>query len=156
MATIKDVKTGDVLAFRGNSSISEVIERIEDGRHSHVAFAYFDGDELFVIESREFVGVRKIKSSGYLDQYKIDLIQTSGMWSPSVEAYVLSQIGHEYSYLAAVEVGLGLTPGPLQLVCSLFVADAFGLPRKGMTPETLVYDLIDAGCVLSSFSLAPQ
>eukprot|EP01037_Dinobryon_pediforme_P018398 gene18398-18667_t len=155
MADISQVRSGDVLAFRGEGFISEIIQHVEGGIYSHVAIAYREADSsLSVLEAREFVGVHKIPAAGYLEKFKVDLVRTDVNWTFELETYALQLLGHPYSYIAAVEVGLDLTPPAGALVCSLYDRDilqkaGFSFPRRGMHPQALVDDLLDAGKSIS-------
>eukprot|EP01037_Dinobryon_pediforme_P011886 gene11885-11977_t len=158
MSIVNQVQSGDVLAFRGTSLMSELIQHVEGGAYSHVALAFQQPDGLYVLEAREFIGIRKIIASKYLPVYHVDLIATGCKWTPQVEALALSIIGKEYSYLAAIEVGLGFSPDQSAEICSLYCQQVltkagFVIPRRGMTPQALIDDLIEQGATISKFSI---
>lgn len=156
---IMNIRSGDIIAFRGTGLVSELIQHVEGGTYSHVAVAYLEPDgTLSVLEAREGVGLRKIAAKGYLEQYKVDRVACAVNWTFQLETFALSKIGQPYSYIAALEVGLGLTPPDGALICSLYARDVlsqagFSFPRAAMTPQALVDDLLDAGKSVSRLIL---
>jgi len=151
------IHSGDILAFRGTGLVSELIQHVEGGAYSHVAVAFVEPDgALAVLEAREGAGVRKVAAKGYIDSYKVDRVECAVNWTCELETFALSKLGQPYSYLAALDVGLGLTPPDGAQICSLYARDVltqagFSFPRRGMTPQALVDDLLDAGKSLSHF-----
>ncbi len=145
------IKSGDVIAWRGSGIVSEFIRRVTGGDYSHVAIAWWLGDHLWVIQSQGGNATGIFRLSKVLhDHAVLDWVATGIAWTPQIEALALDLVGKDYSYLACAAVGLGLTPPAGGQVCSLLCASilnaaGLALPRKGMTPEMLVQDLLDRG-----------
>lgn len=145
-----NIKSGDVLAWRGEGWISDFIRRVTGGDYSHVALAWWYQGHLYVIQSQGSDETGIFRASKRVREARIDWIATGIDWSPTLESHALDLLDKDYSYLACAAVGLGLTPPPGGQVCSLLCADVLDraglhLPRKGMTPEALVSDLLALG-----------
>ncbi len=144
------IKSGDVLAWRGTGFVSDFIRRVTGGDYSHVALAWWCRDHLYVIQSQGGDETGMFRLSKRVREAEIDWIATGITWTPALEAHALDLLDKDYSYLACAAVGLGLTPPAHGQVCSLLCAHVLSeaglkLPRKGMTPEELVQDLLALG-----------
>ena len=145
------IKSGDVLAWRGSTWVSDFIRRVTGGDYSHVAIAWWYQGHLYVIQSQGAKQTGIFRLSKKVREAHIDWIATGVVWTPKLEAYALDLLDKDYSYMSAIAVGLDRMPPPGGQVCSLLCADVLDhaglhLPRKGMTPEALVSDLLALGC----------
>ena len=50
--SLKHIKEGDILLFRGKGIISWLIKRYSSGVHSHAGMAHWDGENLECVEFR--------------------------------------------------------------------------------------------------------
>ncbi len=144
------IRSGDVLAWRGQGRISDFIRRVTGGDYSHVALAWWCRDHLYVIQSQGGDETGIFRLSKRVREGDIDWLTTGITWTPALEAHALDLLDKDYSYLACAAVGLGLTPPRGGQVCSLLCADVLDhaglkLARRGMTPEALVQDLLALG-----------
>ena len=146
----KIIQSGDVLAWRGQGLISRFIRRVTGGDYSHVGIAWWHLGHLYIIQSQGNDATGIFRLSKRVREADIDWVATHRVWTDALEAHALDLLDKDYSYLACAAVGLGLTPPAGGQVCSLLCADVLNtagmaLPRKGMTPEALVEDLLGMG-----------
>jgi len=137
------IRSGDILAWCGTQSISQLIRHVEGGSWSHVGIAWVIGGRVLVLQAQEFSGINIMPLSQLLP---VDWISTSIHWTEAVEAKALARVGEAYSYLDALRVGLGLRPHS-DKICSLFAnsIDGFDFSPEGLTPSRLVELLMDNG-----------
>ena len=73
------IQDADVLLFRGGKfpGIGWFIAKYSQSPYSHVGLAYWENNELYVLEFREFKGARKYKLQEYVDEYpgRIDVFR---------------------------------------------------------------------------------
>lgn len=146
------LKSGDVLAWQGTGPLSRFIAHITGGAYTHVGIVWRDDDRVFILQDKEFVGINLIAASEA--PFPCDWIKTDLPWTDDIRNQAFRCMGKSYDYIAAIEVGLNLTPMPHKLVCSLYVGElisAMGLPclTKGLTPQALVDILLKNGCSLT-------
>lgn len=144
------IASGDIFAFRHSGALSEFIEHVTGGTYSHVAVAWRFRNRLFAIGATEVIGVRMSALSQVLPA---DWIATGLQWNDDAEELMFAHYGLPYSYAAAVEVAVGLTPRPTAQICSTFCADVLAklgmtMDRKGLTPRVLIDNLLDKGGIL--------
>ena len=145
------IRSGDLLAWRGATALDELIEHVSGGSYCHVGIALVENGDIFVLQAMECAGVEKVHLADHLP---CDRIETGIAWTSETEAFALAKLGQRYSYLDALEVGLGLAPTDRRgLICSTYARDVLlkagvKLPLAGMTPSAIVNDLIDLGCSL--------
>ena len=145
------IQSGDILAWRGSSALDRLIEHVSGGSYCHVGVAYVAGGTISVLQAIEGAGVNKVALA---DNLPCDHIPTGLAWTQAVEDFAVRQIGRRYSYLDALEVGIGIKPTDHRgLICSTYARDVLihaglKLPLTGMTPSALVDDLLDLGADL--------
>ena len=73
------IEEADLLLFRagGFPSIGWGITRYTGGKHSHVALAHYDDDELYCVEQREFKGGRSVLLESQIQNRPIDVYRAS-------------------------------------------------------------------------------
>ncbi len=147
------IRSGDLLAWRGATALDELIEHFSGGSYCHVGIALVENGEIQVLQAMEGRGVEKVSLSDHLP---CDWIETAIAWTAETEAFALAKLGQRYSYLDALEVGLGFAPTDTRgLICSTYARAVLlkarlDLPLKGLTPAALVNDLLDLGCPLQN------
>lgn len=147
------IQSGDLLAWRGRRPVGWLIRHVTGGAHSHVGLAWWLHERLFILEAREGVGVqiRAASNAKPFDWLKLDLD-----WQEDVEAFALSKLGKPYSYIDAVQAGLGFPLSSDGYICSEYAAELFRRvdARAGLlsspTPTGLVQFWLDQGAVLQS------
>jgi len=144
----QDIRSGDLIAFRGNGPVSRLIRHVTGGRHTHVGVAFWWHDGLFLFEAREGVGVQIRPCSNLLP---FDWIETGLEWTEQAEQFAFAQRGKPYSYLDAIRAGLGFKLGGGGYICSEYAAEIQWkcngadplIPRA--TPSDLVDFWLDQG-----------
>lgn len=114
----KYIKEGDVLLFRGDGFISQLISRIGKGVHSHVAMASWRAEPgsstLECVEFREFRGGRTVTLKSQVNNHpgKIDVFRVSPSYTKVsfVTGEVITQL--KYDGLAATNYLRDLTGLP--------------------------------------------
>jgi uncharacterized protein YycO len=88
-----------ILLFKGNSFVSRLIRWQSRSCYSHAAVLFSDG---YIVESREFVGVRgfyqadeDLRGYGPCDVFSIDAIWYN---EPAAQEWALGQLGKRYDY----------------------------------------------------------
>lgn len=114
-----DIRSGDLIAFRGNGRWSRLIRHVTGGRHTHVGVAFWMRGRLFLLEAREGVGVQLRACSNVLP---FDWIKTDVRWTEDAETFAFRELGKPYSYLDAVRAGLGLKLKSDGFICSEYAA----------------------------------
>ncbi|WP_150522774.1 hypothetical protein [Roseibium sediminis] len=115
----QDIRSGDLIAFRGNGPVSRLIRHVTGGRHTHVGVAFWWWHRLFVLEAREGDGVRLRACSARLP---FDWIATGLNWTEAAEQFAADTLDDPYSYLDAVRAGLGLKLRSDGFICSEYAA----------------------------------
>ncbi|WP_208999417.1 hypothetical protein [Roseibium sediminis] len=145
----QDIRSGDLIAFRGNGPVSRLIRHVTGGRHTHVGVAFRYGGRLFVLEARERAGVQ-IRACSNVGAF--DWIETGLKWTDAAENFAFSKLGKPYSYLDAVRAGLGARLRGTGYICSEYAAeiqlrcggvDATAIPMA--TPVKLVDFWLNTG-----------
>lgn len=149
-----NIKSGDILAFRGTTFISRFIRMWTGGSWSHVAIAWVHDDRVFLMEAREFNGV-EIRAVS--ESLPCDWISTGAVWSENIERLAMERLGKPYSYKDCLRVGVGLKPTHDDRVCSVYAstvlrAGGVHVPDRPQTPQSLVSHLLDSGCPLRTLS----
>ncbi len=146
------IKSGDVLAWRGKSLLARLIEWVTGGAYSHVGIAYWLEDRLMVVQQREFTG----QDMAFLsDNLPFDWISTNITLSTAAKGVMFEQLEHPYSYLDAVRIGLAIAARKQGRICSTFAAQVldacgFDLPDRVQSPSSLVAALLKQGAALQS------
>lgn len=149
----QQIKTGDLLAWRGRGSISWLIRHITGGVHTHVGIAWWLHGRLFILEAKEGVGVQIRAASAALS---FDWLQLDLAWSFEVEEFALSKLGKPYSYVDALQAGLGFPLNQDGYICSEYAAelykrlDARASILTSPTPTDLVQFWLDQDVTLRS------
>ena len=145
------LKSGDVLAWRGTGPLSRFIAHVTGGAYTHVGVVWCFDDRIFILQDKEFVGIDLIAASEA--KYPCDWIQTNLNWTDETRKLAIRYLGKPYDYLAAIQVGLNMTPLPHKQICSIYVGElvtqmGVPCPLKGLTPEALVNILLGNGGVM--------
>lgn len=147
------IRSGDLLAWRGRGPVSWLIRHVSGGAHTHVGVAWWLHGRLFILEAREGVGVQIRAASAALS---FDWIKTGAVWTERVEQYALSKLGKPYSYIDALQAGLGFPLNQDGYICSEYAAELFRRmdARSALlfspTPTDLVQFWLDQGASLRS------
>lgn len=147
------IRDGDIIAVRGTSLLSRLIEAATGGPWSHVGVAWWLEDRLMVAQQREVVGCQIVPVSRLLP---FDWISTGVTLTARARSRAFRDLGRSYSYLDALRVGIGLRAMHRDRVCSTFATTILGLCGRGLptlerqSPAALVQALLDAGCALTS------
>lgn len=131
----EDIKSGDLLAFKGESWMSSIIRRFTKGSWTHVGIAWKYKSRLFILEARQYYGVSIRPVSDALPCGWISIPTT---WNNDVEEFALERLGKTYSYQDAIKVGLGIDPIHDDRVCSLYAAAVLrkaGIPVNCINPH---------------------
>jgi hypothetical protein len=102
-----DIRSGDLLAWKGTSWVGRFIRHWTGSDFSHVGIAWVFADRVFVLEAREFRGVQITPLSSALPCY---WISTGIKWTPALEEAALDEVGQRYSFADAIRAGVGLKP----------------------------------------------
>jgi hypothetical protein len=140
----EQIRTGDLLLFRGNRLLSGVIERLSDSPYSHVAILARWQDRVVAFQADEG-GVAILPASKMVCKYqgKVDWwslkhhLRDSGVFQEDqLLNAALTMLGVKYGYLRLVELGIRILLGrtlnpkdahatPDSLFCSEFVSRCF-------------------------------
>ncbi|SNY90087.1 hypothetical protein SAMN04515647_0229 [Cohaesibacter sp. ES.047] len=147
------IRSGDLIAFRGKGPVSWLIRHVTGGFHTHVGVAWWFRGRLFILEAREGIGVTLRAACAALP---FDWIRLSVDWSASVEDFAFSQLGKPYSYIDALGAGLGFPMTAEGYICSEYAAEIFwrsdldfDLKSSAITPTALVEYWIEQGASLN-------
>ncbi|MCT4654346.1 MAG: hypothetical protein N4A65_00915 [Cohaesibacter sp.] len=141
------------MAWRGRGPISWLIRHVTGGAHTHVGVAWWLHGRLFILEAREGVGVQ-IRAASAASSF--DWINTGLFWREDVEQFALSKLGKPYSYLDALQTGLGFHLTQDGYICSEYAAELFrrmdarASLLSSPTPTDLVQFWLDQGASLRS------
>ena len=143
-----NIKSGDLIAFRGTGPFSRFIARVTGNSYTHVGIAITMKNRVMVIQDKELKGVELIPLSSMLP---CDWIGTNAQWTEEAETFAFSNIGQSYSYINALLAGLGFPPIGKNSICSEYAASVL---KKAnvlktdtviLTPGNLVDTLLDLG-----------
>lgn len=147
------IRSGDLIAFRGEGWLSRLIRAATGGSWSHVGVAWCFRDRVFILEARETQGVtiRALSEVG-----RFDWISTAPIaWTDRAETAALADLGRSYSYADAALVGIGLSPATHGEICSEYASKVLHqmemapLPSN-LSPSSLVSELLDRGFLVRS------
>lgn len=139
-----EIATGDLLLFRGNRWLSDVIERLSDSPYSHVAVLARWGDRVVAFQA-DLQGVQLLPASTMVCKYpgkvdwwslKRELRGPAGIEDPALLDTALTLLGIKYGYWNLLSLGLRILLGralnpkeahatPDSLFCSQFVSLCF-------------------------------
>lgn len=156
-AARSQIRSGDLLAFKGESLLGRLVCHVTGSDYSHVGIAWRFRGRLFILEAREGrgVGIRAASNALPFAWAKLDLA-----WTNEAEDFALSALGKPYSYLDALKAGLGFPLTETGLICSEYAAtiqahlDArfFDKGVRPTTPAALVNFWSDHGAALRTIS----
>jgi len=138
-----EIRSGDLIAFRGNGPVSRLIRHVTGGRHTHVGVAFWMRGRLFLLEAREGAGVQLRACSNVLP---FDWIKTDISWTEKAETFAFRELGKPYSYLDAVRAGLGSRLNGTGYICSEYAAEIqlrCGGADQLTIPKAAPADLVD-------------
>ena len=117
-----NIKSGDVIAFRGHGLFCWAIRAVTRSQWSHVALAWVVGERVLLIESRASrMGVtidRPLSTAG-----ACTWIPTGAAWGVWPESVALDALGIAYGWLDVFRAAGGLSPRNRGLHCAEYVAD---------------------------------
>jgi hypothetical protein len=146
----EQIRTGDLLLFRGNRLLSDAIERLSDSPYSHVAILARWQNRVVAFQA-DTRGVEVLPASKMVCRYegKVDwwslkhYLRESGVFKPDdlLDA-ALTLLGIKYGYLRLAALGLRILLGrtlnpkdahstPDSLFCSEFVSRCFRAASRG-------------------------
>jgi len=128
------IKSGDVLAFGGNSWGARVIKAWTHGDYSHVGIAWVVGGRVLVLEAREGRGVVASPLSRRLG---CDLYPANASWDSRMQARALLALGEPYNLIDALRAGFGIRPNGAGWQCAEYVSAVLGLGACA-TPAAIV------------------
>ena len=139
----EQLRTGDLLLFRGNRLLSGVIERLSDSPYSHVAIVARWHDRVVAFQA-DLRGVEVLPASTMVCKYsgKVDWwalkqeLRDGPFKAEQLFNTALTLLGVKYGYLRLVELGLRIMLGrtlnpkdahatPDSLFCSEFVSRCY-------------------------------
>lgn len=151
------IKTGDVFLFDGRSWFSRAIRRMTGSYRSHAALAVVALGRVWIVESREFIGVRIIPLSNLLrDGANVGWYQhvarrgVKGMPpldTDALSAWCVERVGDKYAYAAIARIVAAILPWrrvlspvdgeplPRRAICSAFVAAAIRVGGRDLVPS---------------------
>ena len=149
-----EIKSGDLLAYRGSGFLSRLVKAWTNSDWSHVGIAWVFKGNVFILEAQEGSGVGIRALSHVLP---MDWIPTHAVWSEAMENEIMGKLGKKYSYQDAIMVGLGFKPGRDDTVCSLFAsavlrASLVDVPDTIGTPKHLVDHFLKDGYHIRSLT----
>jgi hypothetical protein len=140
----EQIRTGDLLLFRGNRIFSDVIERLSDSPYSHVAILARWNDRVIAFQA-DTQGVQLLPASKMVCKYqgKVDWwslkqkLRDDGVFDPKALLDAsLTLLGIKYGYWSLVQLAFRILLGralirkdahatPDSLFCSQFVSRCF-------------------------------
>ena len=161
----EQMKTGDLLLFRGNRLISGMIERLSDSPYSHVAILARWRDRVVAFQA-DLRGVEVLPASTMVCKYsgKVDWwslkqeLRDGAFKEEELFNTALTLLGVKYGYLRLIELGLRIMLGrtlspkdahatPDSLFCSEFVSRCYRNAASG--------DLLDVNKKASDACTSP-
>lgn len=141
------IASGDLLAFRNDRIVSEMIRHWTGGSYSHVGIAWRYRERVFVLAAKEGIGVCCLALSRL---GPCAWLRTGVAWTDEVDTLATDRLGLPYSYADCALVALGRRPHHDDEVCSVYAATilqaaGLALPQPSYTPSALVEAVIDAG-----------
>ena len=134
------IKSGDVITFRGQGPICAGIRWWDKSEAAHVATAWAVGGRVLLLESRtahKGVTIHRELSTALADG--ATWRQTPEVWTEAHLARALSMLGVKYGLVDALRAGLGLRATSQGMQCAEYAAFIKGLdPRAPYTPGTFV------------------
>lgn len=147
------IKSGDLLAWRGRGPIAWLIRTVTGGSWTHVGVAWWLHGRLFILEAKEGSGVQIRAASA---AFPFDWLALGFDWSEKVEQFALSRLGKPYSYIDALQAGLGFPLTQEGYICSEYAAELFrrmdarASLLSSPTPTKLVQFWLNQGAGLHS------
>ena len=145
-----EIRSGDLLAWRGTSFLGRLVRAVTGGSWSHVGIAWWYRGRLLVLEAKEGRGVSIRNASHALP---FDHVSTGLSWTAAAEDRTFAELGMPYSWLDALRAGLGLRTNPADgFICSEFAAHVLAACDNGKstvplmpTPARLVEHFLEHG-----------
>ena len=136
----------DLLAFRGRGWLARLIQRGGRGEHSHVGMACWWSNDLFVLEAREWKGVRAVtlasqveRFPGQIDVYRANTYRRFGGFDRRGAVTAMRRVaGSEYGYASVMAVALAHLVG-LRLFARPNLDDDFDSPRPPFCSELVAW-----------------
>ncbi len=146
------IRSGDLLAWSGNSWFSKLIKWWTKSKFSHVGIAWKANGRLFVIEAMDFKGVRIFPCSKLKPFY---WIKTNVKWTFPLAEEAFKLVGDDYSKWGCVRAAFGLSPRKDDnWQCAEFSAHilrkaGFSIDGKLETPAKLVHEMVSKNLTLN-------
>lgn len=149
------IRSGDLLAWRGRSIWGRAIGAVTQSAYSHVATAMWHYDRLFIVEAKEGIGTRLEPASVHLP---FDYVTTGMEWHDEDTRFVFSHLGKPYNFVDLARVALDMHPDGVGDICSelckKLIHPTDWLSKKNMphapTPANLVTHFLDHGGALKA------
>lgn len=117
-----EIKTGDVIAFRGRGLIAAAIRWFSRGSYTHVGLAVWVESRLMLLESREFKGVRLVMLRREIEGADVAWFRPNNFVTFDVMAgirdiaWALENAGTGYNYLGILRYAYRVVPKWLRWV----------------------------------------
>lgn len=152
------IRSGDLLAWRGTTQFSRLIRHWTGGSYGHVGVAWLFKNRVFVLQEKERQGINLVALS---DNLPCDWIATDAVWTDAVETEAMRHLGQSYSVLNCVLAGLNIEPVGVKRICSEYAYRILQLSgvidkQHALTPTQLVNLLLDLGKGLATISKLPS
>lgn len=132
------IKSGDLIACKGNSLMDKIIKWWTKSVYSHVGIAWVHAGRIFIIDSTSSNGVSLTPLSM---SESFDLV-SSGNWTTDEPTWIraFDQLGKPYSWLDVFRAAFHrLTQSTKSFQCAEYVAFVLGWGRLNTgTPEEIV------------------
>ena len=134
------IKTGDILAWRGTSIVSWVISKRTKSPYTHVGIAWVVGSRVLVLQADPGRGVDVAPLSKNIPVY---WIQADAPLSEHALGIALHKLQTPYSILNAIRAGIGLRPKHGGMPCVHYANKVLKhngvlLHLADLTPKTFV------------------
>lgn len=148
------IRSGDLLAWRGSTAFSRLIRHWTGGSYGHVGIAWLFKNRVFVLQEKERQGINLVALS---DNLPCDWIATDAVWTDAVETEAMRHLGQSYGMLNCVLAGLNIEPVGVKRICSEYAYRLLQLSgvidkQHALTPTQLVNLLLDLGKGLATVS----
>ena len=133
-----NIKSGDLIAFRGRGLFPWLIRAVTRSAYDHVAIAWVAGGRVLLLESRIAHGGVTIQRA--LSQALPDgatWIPTGAVWDADHEERAFAPLGQPYGWVDMLRAGLGLRATSRGYQCAEYAAQILGVVLPVPTPAAL-------------------
>ena len=143
-----DIKTGDLIFFRGSGFLSYLIRKWSKSSFAHVGIAWCMGGRILILETRpahKGVTIDRTLSNAISDVPT--WLKSPIVWNEECEIRALSNLGIKYGWFSALRAAFGYSPDSTNFDCSEYVAYVLGINvTKGLTPDELFNSIKENKC----------